>query len=99
MCLAGKFARNPFTGENDVEYAEFSMAQGLMVREPSPAVTKAAAAANRLKNRSSFEEKLMLFQLFDRHDRTTPSMLNSGPSSSNQTGTSEGESMNLLVVI
>ncbi|KRT85991.1 hypothetical protein AMK59_2372 [Oryctes borbonicus] len=50
------------SGENDVEYAEFSMAQRIMPREPSPAVT---TPTNSLSG-TTIEEKIMLFHLFDR---------------------------------
>ncbi|RZB40491.1 hypothetical protein BDFB_004939, partial [Asbolus verrucosus] len=52
------------SGENDVEYAEFSMTQRLMMCEPSPATAGAAALSPTENN--SFEDKLMLLQLFDR---------------------------------
>lgn len=53
------------------------MAQGMMLRGPSSA-NAATASRSRLttRNRNSFEEKLMLFQLFDRHER------NNSPSTS-----------------
>lgn len=47
-----------------MEYAEFSMAQGIMPREPSPAVT---TPTNSLAG-STIEEKIMLFHLFDREN-------------------------------
>ncbi|XP_044272172.1 uncharacterized protein LOC123016045 isoform X2 [Tribolium madens] len=51
-------------GENDVEYAEFSMTQRLMMRDSSPAAAGATALSPTEGN--SFEDKLMLLQLFDR---------------------------------
>ncbi|XP_068897529.1 E3 ubiquitin-protein ligase TRIM37-like isoform X2 [Tenebrio molitor] len=51
-------------GENDVEYAEFSMTQRLMMRDTSPAAAGATALSPTEGN--SFEDKLMLLQLFDR---------------------------------
>jgi hypothetical protein len=53
-----------FIGENDVEYAEFSMTQRLMMRDTSPAAAGATALSPTEGN--SFEDKLMLLQLFDR---------------------------------
>jgi tripartite motif-containing protein 37 len=52
------------SGENDVEYAEFSMTQRLMMRDTSPAAAGAMALSPTEGN--SFEDKLMLLQLFDR---------------------------------
>ncbi|EFA13414.2 E3 ubiquitin-protein ligase TRIM37 isoform X3 [Tribolium castaneum] len=52
------------SGENDVEYAEFSMTQRLMMRDSSPAAAGATALSPTEGN--SFEDKLMLLQLFDR---------------------------------
>ncbi|XP_076250549.1 uncharacterized protein LOC143190252 isoform X4 [Rhynchophorus ferrugineus] len=57
----------PFEGENDVEYAEFSMDQGLLVRESSSAASSVAGATalspTNLTN--SFEDKLKLIGFFD----------------------------------
>ncbi|KAJ3642872.1 hypothetical protein Zmor_025621 [Zophobas morio] len=61
-------------GENDVEYAEFSMTQRLMMRDSSPAAAGATALSPTETN--SFEDKLMLLQLFDRIENSpqaTPS--------------------------
>ncbi|KAF7286315.1 hypothetical protein GWI33_006044 [Rhynchophorus ferrugineus] len=55
------------SGENDVEYAEFSMDQGLLVRESSSAASSVAGATalspTNLTN--SFEDKLKLIGFFD----------------------------------
>ncbi|GJQ85016.1 hypothetical protein Trydic_g3677 [Trypoxylus dichotomus] len=81
------------SGENDVEYAEFSMAQRIMPREPSPAVT---TPTNSLAG-STIEEKIMLFHLFDRENsnannfgdatvsRSSPNYLTCDSNSSNLT--------------
>lgn len=65
-----------------------------MFRDASPSVSIATAAA--IGPQSSFEEKLMLFQLFDRHDRLSNSCLSgSGISNSsilNQTFLPDGKS-------
>lgn len=68
MCNNNSFCQ----GENDVEYAEFSMTQRMLMREPSPAAANTAAANAVLTtqaDKSSFEDKMMLFQLFDRFER------------------------------
>lgn len=58
-----------FIGENDVEYAEFSMTQRLMMRDSSPAAAGATALSPTEGN--SFEDRLMLLQLFDRLENAT----------------------------
>lgn len=56
------------SGENDVEYAEFSMAQRMLLREPSPA--GAVGVNSPTQSGSSLEEKIMLFNLLDRHEHS-----------------------------
>lgn len=55
------------SGENDVEYAELSMAQGLVLRDCSPSATSLAGATalspTNLVN--AFEDKIKLMSLFD----------------------------------
>ncbi|KAJ8949187.1 hypothetical protein NQ318_021680 [Aromia moschata] len=54
------------SGENDVEYAEFSMAQRMMARDPNSAAssTAGATALSPTGLINSFEEKLKLLQFF-----------------------------------
>lgn len=65
-------------GENDVEYAEFSMTQRLMMRDSSPAAAGATALSPTETN--SFEDKLMLLQLFDRIENPAQASSASAPS-------------------
>lgn len=54
-----------------MEYAEFSMTQRMLMRDESPASTTAGATALSpvQGDTSSFEDKIMLLQLFDRLER------------------------------
>lgn len=73
-------------GENDVEYAEFSMAQRMLLRERSPSISNSTFGGG---TSNSFEEKLMLFQLFDRHERASNCLSpTGGASTSSLFGTS-----------
>ncbi|KAF5272074.1 hypothetical protein FQA39_LY01157 [Lamprigera yunnana] len=60
------------SGENDVEYAEFSMAQRMQLREPSP--LGAVGISSPTRSGSSLEDKIMLFNLLDRHEHSTNSL-------------------------
>ncbi|KAF5308334.1 hypothetical protein FQR65_LT06225 [Abscondita terminalis] len=60
------------SGENDVEYAEFSMAQRMLLREPSPA--GAVGIGSPTRSGSSLEDKIMLFNLLDRHEHSANSL-------------------------
>ncbi|GAB0094626.1 E3 ubiquitin-protein ligase TRIM37-like [Sergentomyia squamirostris] len=71
----------PISGENDVEYAEFSMA----VLAPNSANTTGTAEN---LNGSNLEEELILLSLFDDASSTARSKENGGSSSSNGTRTS-----------
>lgn len=56
------------SGENDVEYAEFSMNQGIMLRDSSSTASSFAGATALSPSTlmsNSFEEKLKLMSLFD----------------------------------
>jgi hypothetical protein len=75
-----------FIGENDVEYAEFSMTQRLMMRDTSPAAAGATALSPTEGN--SFEDKLMLLQLFDRIENS-PQPTSSSNASAQSTGRSQ----------
>ncbi|XP_022914368.1 E3 ubiquitin-protein ligase TRIM37-like isoform X2 [Onthophagus taurus] len=66
------------SGENDVEYAEFSMAQGMLLRESSPAVSTSGTSLT-ARPGSSFEEKIMLLHLFDRQDRNNGNNMDTNP--------------------
>jgi tripartite motif-containing protein 37 len=74
------------SGENDVEYAEFSMTQRLMMRDTSPAAAGAMALSPTEGN--SFEDKLMLLQLFDRIENS-PQPTSSSNASAQSTGRSQ----------
>lgn len=80
------------SGENDVEYAEFSMAQRMLVREPSP--TGAVGVTSPTRNDRSFEDKIMLFDLLDRHGHSASSTLEPDPSWSHSTITNQIRSGN-----
>ncbi|XP_018568183.1 E3 ubiquitin-protein ligase TRIM37-like [Anoplophora glabripennis] len=63
------------SGENDVEYAEFSMAQRMMARDPSSANSSVAGVAAALSPTgliNSFEEKLKLLQFFGNSPQGLP---------------------------
>lgn len=47
------------------------MAQGLTLRGQSPIITRGISSNLQPTSGSSFEEKLMLFRLFDEHDNKT----------------------------
>lgn len=55
------------SGENDVEYAEFSMAQGLMLRDSSSTASSVAGAAALSPTSlvGNLEDKFKLMSLFD----------------------------------
>lgn len=66
-------------GENDVEYAEFSMTQRMLLRESSPAAASGATVVLTTPTDKSFEDKIMLYQLFDRLERVpSPTLANAG---------------------
>lgn len=62
------------SGENDVEYAEFSMAQRMMARDPSSANSSVvgAVALSPTGLINSFEEKLKLLQFFGNSPQGLP---------------------------
>lgn len=65
------------------------MAQGMLLRESSPATS---ASTFNIHPHSSIEEKLMLFHLFDRHDRFNSSNIQESSSTSNQiSNTNQGK--------
>lgn len=58
-------------GENDVEYAEFSMAQRMLLRESSP--NDAVGVTSPTRSGSSMEDKFMLFSFLDKHEHSNNS--------------------------
>ncbi|KAG5885479.1 hypothetical protein JTB14_005070 [Gonioctena quinquepunctata] len=75
------------SGENDVEYAEFSMAQRMMARDPSSTSSSVvgATALSPTELMDSFEQKLRLLQfeqLFG-NSQQTPSSTGCAPATSN----------------
>lgn len=60
-----------------MEYAEFSMAQGVSLRDQQHSKSQHRTVSPfNINPNSSLEEKLMLFQLFDRHDRSSGNITN-----------------------
>lgn len=62
------------SGENDVEYAEFSMAQRMLARDPSSANSSivGASALSPTEIVGNFEEKLKLFHFFENSAAINP---------------------------
>ncbi|XP_031352390.1 uncharacterized protein LOC116177524 isoform X2 [Photinus pyralis] len=83
------------SGENDVEYAEFSMAQRMLVREPSPAGAVGVTSPTRTDR--SFEDKIVLFDLLDRHRQSASNTIESEAPWSHS-GTRAGNDYNLPLI-